>query len=83
MITRYILAVILLALIAPGHGSPSECHARCMRAACKEACSEERVAKDCRPCLESYDSVCTEQCRPKPKPRPRPAPVTVGRGEAR
>lgn len=39
-----------------------KCHAACMGKACRDACSPERVEKDCKPCLLANDKACLIVC---------------------
>lgn len=84
---RVTLLLILSALSAlftspqsdgPPHPTPSRklpCYEQCMRDACRDACADAEEHPDaCKSCLEAYDKVCVEQCKPAPAPRPQPPP---------
>ena len=68
-----IVAALSVSAIAGGI-DPTTCHAQCMAGACKRECApdNEDAPAQCKPCLEAYDRVCTEQCKPRPKPTPPP-----------
>ncbi len=70
MIRRFVLLFALLFAAPHQGGPPTPCYVACIAQACKDACSDERAAKDCRPCLEKYDEVCLAQCKPRPTPPP-------------
>jgi len=60
--------VLLLLAVLVGR-SPGQCYRECMREACRDACAGDDGA-GCKACLETYDRVCTEQCKPRPVPNP-------------